>query len=85
MNITRRHWLGAGAAALLARALKAKALPVKIGVTDWNLRQEAKLDAVALAQRLGFDGVEISIGVGTEQLPLSDRSEERRVGKECRL
>ena len=72
MNITRRHWLGAGAAALLARALKAKALPVKIGVTDWNLRQEAKLDAVALAQRLGFDGVEISIGVGTEQLPLSD-------------
>ena len=61
-----------GTGALLARALKAQGLPVKIGVTDWNLRQEAKLAAVELAHRLGFDGVEISIGVGTERLPLAD-------------
>jgi sugar phosphate isomerase/epimerase len=62
----------AGPAMLLARTLRAKAIPVQIGVTDWNLRQEAKLEAVALAQKLGFDGVEISIGIGTESLPLGD-------------
>lgn len=72
MNLTRRYCLQLGAGALLARSLEAKAIPVKIGVTDWNLRQEAKLDAVGLARRLGFDGVEISIGVGQEKLPLSD-------------
>src|SRR5437867_8210355 len=72
MEITRRHWLQAGAGALLARGLKAKSIPVKIGVTDWNLRQECKLEAVELAKRIGFDGVEISIGVGTEKLPLDD-------------
>ncbi len=72
MHITRRQCFGIGAGAMLAARLKAKALPVKIGVTDWNLRQEAKLSAVELAKKLGFDGVEISIGVGTERLPLGD-------------
>ena len=87
MSITRRQCLGIGAGAMLAARLKAKDLPVKIGVTDWNLRQEAKLDAVGLAKKLGFDGVEISIGVGTERLPLADAevqkqyvAEGRRVG-----
>jgi len=68
----------------LARALQAKALPVKIGVTDWNLRQEAKLEAVALAHKLGFDGVEISIGVGTESLPLSDAAAQKAYVEEGR-
>lgn len=34
----------------------------KIGVTDWNLNLTCKLEAVALAKKLGFDGVQISIG-----------------------
>ena len=34
----------------------------KIGVTDWNLQQTGKVDAVALAHRIGFDGVEVSLG-----------------------
>jgi L-ribulose-5-phosphate 3-epimerase len=33
---------------------------------------EGKPESVALAKRLGFDGVQISIGVGTDRLPLSD-------------
>jgi len=70
--LTRRSWLGLGAGTLLAQTLKARKFPVQIGVTDWNLRQEAKLEAVDLARRLGFDGVEISIGIGTERLPLAD-------------
>lgn len=68
----RRQCLLLGAGALLCRTMRAAGLPLKIGVTDWNLRQEGKLEAVELAQRLGFDGVEVSIGVGEERLPLSD-------------
>ncbi len=84
MEMTRRGWFHTGAGFLLARALKAKDLPVKIGVTDWNLRQEAKLEAVALAHSLGFDGVEISIGVGAERLPLSDPDLQRQYVQEAK-
>ena len=58
MLISRRTFL-AGAAALPAIAAHSK---FKVGVTDWNLRQAGKLDAVALAASLGFDGVEVSLG-----------------------
>jgi sugar phosphate isomerase/epimerase len=34
----------------------------KIGVTDWNLKQTGKLEAVALAKSLGFAGVQVSLG-----------------------
>src|SRR6185295_4915455 len=50
----------------------AKPARFKVGVTDWNLKQEGKPDSVALAKRLGFDGVQVSIGIGTDRLPLSD-------------
>ena len=61
-----------GAGMLAASSLEAKRLGLKVGVTDWNLRQESKLGALELARRLGFDGVEVSLGVGEERLPLSD-------------
>ena len=35
---------------------------LKIGVTDWNLQLAGKVEAVALAHRIGFDGVEVSLG-----------------------
>jgi sugar phosphate isomerase/epimerase len=49
---------------LAAPALCAAQRPagLKIGVTDWNLRMTGNLDAVGLAKRLGFDGVEVSLG-----------------------
>ncbi len=82
MSLTRRATLrlcagGLASAALLRReelAALAAAKPArfKVGVTDWNLKQEGKPEAVALAKRLGFDGVQVSIGVGTDRLPLSD-------------
>ena len=56
---------------LMARAARA-GVKFKVGVTDWNLRQEAKPDSIALAKKLGFEGVQISLGVGTEKLPLAD-------------
>jgi sugar phosphate isomerase/epimerase len=82
--LNRREWMAAGPALWLARTLRAKAIPVQIGVTDWNLRLEAKLDAVALAQKLGFDGVEISIGIGTESLPLADPAAQKAYVQESK-
>lgn len=66
MTVSRRRFLHSGAAIALAPAAAlAKAKPLaglKIGVTDWNLRQTGKLQAVALAAGIGFDGVEVSLG-----------------------
>jgi sugar phosphate isomerase/epimerase len=46
---------------------------VKIGATDWNLHQTAKLEAVALAKSLGFDGIQVSLGrAAGDKLPLDD-------------
>ena len=77
--ITRRNFMhiGFGASAALAfpdlQAFAAKpAVKFKVGVTDWNLKQEGKVESVALAKELGFDGVQVSIGKGTDKLPLSD-------------
>jgi L-ribulose-5-phosphate 3-epimerase len=91
---TRREFLVTGACASLSLALpRMYAFPpkpgvkFKIGVTDWNLKQEGKLEAVALAKSLGFDGVQVSIGKGTDSLPLADPAlqkayldESKRVG-----
>jgi sugar phosphate isomerase/epimerase len=74
---TRRSFINAGASTALATlglpALASEAkVRFKIGVTDWNLNLEGKIEAIALAKQLGFDGVQISIGKGTDKLPLSD-------------
>lgn len=71
MKIPRRAILQAVG---LALPLGAKQGGLKFGVTDWNLRKRSALDALALAKRLGFEGVEVSLGrtpVG-EKLPLDD-------------
>ena len=72
-----------GLPAFVARA----GVKFKVGVTDWNLRQEGKIESIALAKELGFDGVQVSIGKGTDKLPLSDPAlqkmyldESKRVG-----
>lgn len=75
-SITRRVFAG-GALAAVAGVRPASGWGLrglKIGVTDWNLRQTAKVDAVALAKRLGFAGVEVSLGrkVENDKLPLDN-------------
>jgi L-ribulose-5-phosphate 3-epimerase len=92
--ITRRNFIdmSIGATAVLATsdlaAFAAKAgVKFKVGVTDWNLRQEGKIESIVLAKALGFDGVQVSIGKGTDKLPLFDPAlqkiyldESKRVG-----
>jgi sugar phosphate isomerase/epimerase len=56
--LTRRQLLAAACTAPLAAARP----KFKVGVTDWNLRQTGKLDAIPLAKSIGFEGVEVSLG-----------------------
>ena len=65
--ITRRYLLGGATTIALGSAARLAAAPrklggLRIGVTDWNLRQTGKLEAIALAKGLGFEGVEVSLG-----------------------
>jgi L-ribulose-5-phosphate 3-epimerase len=94
MVMTRRSFLQAGALgvvhALGTRAdAAAPARPAfKIGVTDWNLQLRGKIESFALAKRIGFDGVQVSMGYATDgALPLADPAlqeaflaESKRVG-----
>jgi L-ribulose-5-phosphate 3-epimerase len=81
MRVTRRGFIKQSTLTLAAMAVtkdqllaygKTRGVKFKVGAPDWNLRQEAKPESVALARRLGFDGVQISLGVGRDRLPLSD-------------
>ena len=96
MSLDRRSFLKRSAAAAAASALPAGLLRAaqakakfKVGVTDWNLKQTGKLEAVALAKAIGFDGVQVSIGrqLVNDRLALDDRAlqqsylaESKRVG-----
>jgi len=63
-KLTRREFLATSAAALSLsfRLLTAEEKKLRIGVTDWNLNLGANPDAVSLAAKLGFDGVQMSFG-----------------------
>lgn len=96
MPVTRREFIGWGTAGLAGATLTrlgstavraAGAARFKVGVTDWNLQLEGKVEAIALAKRIGFDGVQVSIGKGEDKLPLADPAlqkayldESKRVG-----
>jgi sugar phosphate isomerase/epimerase len=78
MEIPRRQFLQIGVAATVSAALRRsqliafasrKGVRFKVGVTDWNLRQTAKIESIALAKKIGFDGVQVSIG---RQMQLKD-------------
>jgi len=74
-RISRRTLLQSAAfAGLGARLAGGAARGLSIGVTDWNLNLGGNPDALPLAARLGFDGVQISFGrrIVDEKLPLDD-------------
>jgi sugar phosphate isomerase/epimerase len=62
MTISRRQFLQTSAVlAASSRTLFAQS-GLKLGVTDWNLRQTGRISAVELAASIGFQGVEVSLG-----------------------
>jgi len=64
----------AALAALGSRLAGAAGRKLLIGITDWNLKQDARPEAVPLAAKLGFDGVQVSFGrkLNGDKLQLDD-------------
>lgn len=69
--MTRRGFV---AGAVLSAYLQGAGPGWKVGVPDWNLKLGANPEAVGVAARLGFEGVQISFGRNVEsgKLPLDD-------------
>ncbi len=74
MPISRRALFRFAGVAFAAPRVRARAHGLKIGVTDWNLRLTGKLESVETAARLGFEGVQVSLGRKPVdgRLPLDD-------------
>ena len=72
--LTRRDLLRSAAAAAAGAPLLRASTKLPIGVTDWNLRLGADPEAVVLATKIGFDGVQISFGrkIVDGKLPLDN-------------
>ncbi len=63
LKMTRRGFLGSAVAATVCSQIGfAKEAKLRIGVTDWNLDLGANPEALPLAKKLGFDGVQVSFG-----------------------
>ena len=74
-TVSRRALLHSATYAVLGGPLaRSAARNLSIGVTDWNLRLGANPDALPLAARLGFDGLQISFGrrIVDGKLPLDN-------------
>ncbi len=75
LDFTRREFIRtAVGVSVISRFAFAKESRLRIGVTDWNLEKGADPDAVPLAARLGFDGVQVSFGrkIVNDKMPLDN-------------
>ena len=63
--------LGAPRASRRARAQPAAAdpLPIRVGMTDWNLGKRGDVTKVALARQIGLDGIQVSLTFPTDGSP----------------
>jgi L-ribulose-5-phosphate 3-epimerase len=67
----RREFLkGTVAAALLPAVARAQTVPhpvpIRIGMTDWNLGQRGDITKIALAREIGLDGIQVSVTYPTD-------------------
>jgi L-ribulose-5-phosphate 3-epimerase len=44
-------------------------LPVRVGMTDWNLGQRGDITKIALAREIGLDGIQVSVQYPTDGTP----------------
>jgi L-ribulose-5-phosphate 3-epimerase len=73
-KMTRRGLLAGAVLAGFGPFTRGAARAFTIGVTDWNLKLGANPDAVPLAARLGFEGVQVSFGrrIANDKMPLDN-------------
>src|SRR4051794_5818101 len=76
MLITRREFVRqAGAASIVAPLLAhaqtptSSSLPLRIGMTDWNLGKRGDITKIALAREIGLDGIQVSLTFPTDDAP----------------
>jgi sugar phosphate isomerase/epimerase len=83
MQITRRDFVAQAAAASAAvpsavlvqapeQALSKAApnpVPVRVGMTDWNLGRRGDISKIALAREIGLDGIQVSVTYPTDGTP----------------
>lgn len=76
--ITRRRFVQLAASASVLAGVRGRADAsggkLRIGVTDWNLNLGADPEAVPLAAKLGFEGVQVSFGrkIANGKMPADD-------------
>src|SRR4026209_2246845 len=80
MVMTRRDFLKEASAASAALPLMARTqdtgrmstketvnpMPIRIGMTDWNLGQRGDIGKIALAREIGLDGIQVSLQFPTD-------------------
>jgi len=44
----------------------ANPVPVRVGMTDWNLGQRGDISKIALAREIGLDGIQVSVQYPTD-------------------
>jgi L-ribulose-5-phosphate 3-epimerase len=80
MAITRRDFLKAATVASAAAPAMTRAqipgsvatketvnpVPVRVGMTDWNLGQRGDIGKIALAREIGLDGIQVSLQFPTD-------------------
>jgi L-ribulose-5-phosphate 3-epimerase len=59
----------AGPALVWAEAPAPDALPLRIGMTDWNLGRRGDITKIALARQIGLDGIQVSLTFPTDDSP----------------
>src|SRR4030095_14002325 len=82
MRMTRRDFVRRAAAVTAAASVSglrpARAqtalpatgtLPVKVGMTDWNLGKRGDISKIALARQIGLDGIQVSLVFPTDDSP----------------
>jgi L-ribulose-5-phosphate 3-epimerase len=60
---------GAQASAQVAAKETVMPLPVRVGMTDWNLGQRGDITKIALAREIGLDGIQVSVQYPTDGTP----------------
>jgi sugar phosphate isomerase/epimerase len=76
MDLTRRDFVKQAAIATVAAPVVAGAenptssnLPLRIGMTDWNLGKRGDITKIALAREIGLDGIQVSLTFPTDGSP----------------
>jgi sugar phosphate isomerase/epimerase len=69
-DFLKQTTLASAALPLLSRVPPAAApLPIRVGMTDWNLGRRGDITKIALAREIGLDGIQVSLIFPTDDTP----------------